>query len=275
MRAIQILILLFISISLCAQEKTFVKEYTYQASEIDSKVSSRAIATNQLRIILLNEVGVYVESESLLRTSDLKGKFSQDFVETISTISAGITNLTILDERWDGKTFWMKASITVDKTELEQSLIRVINDRQKVKELEALKIELDKAKKELAALTQELNSGNSKNQNASIESKYNEKIDVLNSIELVLRGMSKAEAMDYRGAIADYSRAIEKEPNNAIAYMLRAVSKSVTPRPHGEQLDHLGAINDYTKAIEIEPDNAWAYRMRGLSKTVLENYWNQ
>lgn len=113
----QLLTLFFIAnvANLYSQEKIFEREYTYKASEMDSKISCRAITINQLRSILLNEVGVYVVSESILKTSDVNGKFSQDFVENIATISAGITKLEVLDERWNGETFWMRASITVDK----------------------------------------------------------------------------------------------------------------------------------------------------------------
>src|SRR5258708_12754353 len=99
MRNIFFLIIIFLCChSIYSQEKTFVKEYAYKASEADSKVSCRAIATNQLRSMLLNELGVYVESNQLLKTNDLAAKNSQHFVENIYTISAGITNLEILAE---------------------------------------------------------------------------------------------------------------------------------------------------------------------------------
>ncbi len=106
MRGILILtIFTIVRCSLFAQEKTFEREYTYKASELDSKVSCRAIVINQLRTTLLNELGVYVQSEQILKTADVSGKFSQDFVENIATISAGITKLNILDEKWNGETF--------------------------------------------------------------------------------------------------------------------------------------------------------------------------
>src|SRR5882724_867921 len=101
------LALLLICFSVYSQEKTFVKEYTYKASEADSKVSCRAIAINQLRTRLLNELGVYVESNQVLTTKDVSNKFTQDFAENISTISAGITKLDVLGETWNGETFWM------------------------------------------------------------------------------------------------------------------------------------------------------------------------
>jgi hypothetical protein len=115
-----------------AQEKTFLREYTYVASEIDSKISSRGIALNQLRSILLQEIGTYVESEHILKTKDVDGIFSQDFIENIATISAGVTKLQVLEERWNGETFWMKAAITIDPKSLEASLKQLINDRKQV-----------------------------------------------------------------------------------------------------------------------------------------------
>ena len=73
------------------------------------------------------------------------------------------------------------------------------------------------------------------------------------------RGIAKHELGDLRGAIADYTKAIEYDPNYASAYNNRGTAK--------ERLkDHQGAISDYTKAIEIKPMYARAYFNRGTSK---------
>jgi hypothetical protein len=39
----------------CAQEKTFIREYTYAASDLDSKISSRTIALEQVKRLVLEE----------------------------------------------------------------------------------------------------------------------------------------------------------------------------------------------------------------------------
>lgn len=150
--------LAFSSTKLVAQEVTFEREFTYVASEVDSKVDCRAIATNHLRTELLNEVGVYVENEQLLKSADVGGEFSQDYIENIVTLTAGITKLEILEERWNGETFWMKAAITIDKQSLEQSLKQLIEDRQKAKDFEALKQELSATTAELDRLKKEAES---------------------------------------------------------------------------------------------------------------------
>ena len=60
----RLIILLLISMGfLFAAEKTFIREYTYQASDYDSKVTSRANALEQVKTILLEEVTIFFQSE--------------------------------------------------------------------------------------------------------------------------------------------------------------------------------------------------------------------
>ena len=58
--------------------------------------------------------------------------------------------------------------------------------------------------------------------------------------------------------IADYSKAIEINPNDAIAYRDRGAAKF-------DLKDYRGAIADYSKAIEINPNYAEAYGNRGIA----------
>jgi hypothetical protein len=45
-----------------AAEQTYLREYTYQASEADSKITARAIALQQVKQILLGELGTHVSA---------------------------------------------------------------------------------------------------------------------------------------------------------------------------------------------------------------------
>ena len=261
------MVLMIHGYSAIAQEKTFVKEYTYKAGEMDSKISCRAIATNQLRTELLNEIGVYVESEQLLKTVEVDGKFSQDFAENIATISAGITKLDILEEKWNGEIFWMKAAIVVDRNSLEVSLKQLINDRQKIKELKELKQSLADATKELDRLKMELivkNKIDSTSQSLNFL-KYNNEINTLIATDYVFNADQRFEKKDYKGAIEAYSKAIEINPAHPSAYNNRGASR------HYLQ-DYQGAKEDYSKSIEINPKDADAYYNRGLAKTYLKDY---
>jgi tetratricopeptide (TPR) repeat protein len=76
------------------------------------------------------------------------------------------------------------------------------------------------------------------------------------------RGISKAKLQDYQGAIADYFKAIELNPNYSEAYANRGISKF-------KLRDYRGSIVDYSKAIQLNPNYSEAYFYRGLSKYFL------
>ncbi len=69
----------------------------------------------------------------------------------------------------------------------------------------------------------------------------------------------KFEKGDFKGAIADYTKAIEINPQYADAYNNRGAAKYSLK-------DTQGAIADYNKAIEINPQLALAYYNRGNAK---------
>ena len=62
----------------------------------------------------------------------------------------------------------------------------------------------------------------------------------------------KYDRGDYTGAIADCDKAIELEPNFALAYHARGFAKA-------KLKEYEGAIKDYDKAIELDPKLAGAY----------------
>lgn len=246
------------------REKTFIKEYSYKASEMDSKYSCRIIAVNQIRSILLEEIGVYVETEQLLKTSEVGAKFSQDFLETITTVTAGITKLNVLDEKWDGETYWLKAEITVDLDSFNESLNQLINDRQKVKELEELRQELDGAKNEIFSLKEEAKKNGNNN---TLQQKYVESIKLMDSKQLNIEGYERMDKKDYKGALEIYDQVIVLDPKNDQGYFQRGNCKR-------ELGDNNGALSDYTKAIELSnPNNAfYSYANRGLLKQDMGDY---
>ena len=99
------LVFFFIMASLAfAETKVFVEEYTYQASEADSKLSSRTIALEQVKRLLLEKLGTYLESETEVKNFQLTK-------DQIVILTAGIVRAEIIEERWDGKTYFLKAKM--------------------------------------------------------------------------------------------------------------------------------------------------------------------
>jgi len=60
------------------------------------------------------------------------------------------------------------------------------------------------------------------------------------------RGYAKYLCSDFKGAIADYNKAIKLEPKFAIAYANRGTAKEYLG-------DIKGALADYEKAIQLDP----------------------
>ncbi len=75
-------------------------------------------------------------------------------------------------------------------------------------------------------------------------------------------GAAKANQGDNKGAIIDYTKAIEFNPKSASAFNNRGLAKSGLG-------DKQGAIKDYTKAIELNPNDELAYNNKGLAKSDL------
>jgi len=73
-------------------------------------------------------------------------------------------------------------------------------------------------------------------------------------------GNVKMDKGDRVGAIADFSKAIELDPNFVTAYYRRGDAKIMK----GGDLD--GSITDYSKAIELDPNFASAYCRRGNAR---------
>lgn len=76
------------------------------------------------------------------------------------------------------------------------------------------------------------------------------------------RGIDKKDSGDYKGAISDYTKAIEFNPNNSDAYFFRGFLKRKFKQ-------YKAAISDLDKAIEINPDDMSAYVLRSASKASL------
>ena len=79
------------------------------------------------------------------------------------------------------------------------------------------------------------------------------------------RGSVKKEIKDYQGAIEDYTKAIELDPNSSFSYSARGYAKAKIK-------DYQGAIEDYTKAIELDPNYGFCYSKRADAKNEIKDY---
>ncbi|MCK9452564.1 MAG: hypothetical protein M0Q90_12795 [Bacteroidales bacterium] len=166
---------------LFAQNKTFIREYFYKASETDSKVSSRQKALTEVKALLLEELGTYVESYVNYEVTEENNRITKDFfTNEIKTLSAGTTETKIIEENWDGYEYYVKAEIVADPEEVLRRINQTLSKRRSSEVIDSLNILLKSSNNELEYKNEELNLV--KRQLATQQSEVNSKQTKLNSL---------------------------------------------------------------------------------------------
>jgi tetratricopeptide (TPR) repeat protein len=240
-----------------AEIKTFIKEYTYQASEDDSRNSSRILALREVKRLLLEELGIYLESVTEVQNF----QFSKD---QITTFTAGIVKTEIVDEKWDGLTYWLKSKIVADSDEVIKSINVLRKDRVKTKELESVKKLSNELLRENVRLRKELLGTTGEERQRYIVA-YNDTINDLTAIDWYELGSSYRRSDNKKEAMDAFNNAIDMNPKFADAYH----SRGSLYRLDG---NYNQAIKDYDKVIEINPKDADVYIDRGGTYVKLGKY---
>jgi tetratricopeptide (TPR) repeat protein len=247
-----IALLLLISISPAfAETKTFIKEYTYQASEYDSKVSCRALALEQVKRMLLEELGTYLESQTEVKNFQMTK-------DQIITLAAGIVMVQIIDERWDGKTYFLKAKMAADPQDVYKSIDNLRQDHQKAKEMEESRQRADDALREVEKLKKKLDIAKA---GKTEQAQYQKAVNRLSATDWYERGhaLSKSGGT-WQQAMDSYTMAIDLDPGYADAYFSRAMIALVITK------DYSQAIRDFSRCMELEPKTSshlFVYLYRG------------
>jgi hypothetical protein len=132
-----------------AETVEFVKEYTYRAGEMDSKVSSRSIALQEVKRALLEKLGIYLIAETEVR----EYRMTKD---QITTLTAGVVGTEILQERWDGFSYYLQARVFVDPDSVARQIKEIGKDRERIQELQEARRRVNDALQEAARLREEL-----------------------------------------------------------------------------------------------------------------------
>lgn len=239
-----------------ANNVTLTKEYIYTASDIDSKVSSRAIALEQVKKLLLEELGVYVISETEISNAQLTK-------DQIKTYSAGIVKSSIVDEKWDGKTFYIKAKITADPQEVASSIAKLLDNKTLREELEEANNKTEVALRTIEEMKSELANVHVTPQQ---QDRYNQEISKLTWLDYAKKGNILHVSHDYQGTVDAFSESIKLNPSMPEAYLSRGSA-------YWKMGAYRLAIKDYDKAIALDSTNVWlAYLARAAVYADMKNY---
>jgi len=141
----QLIILFITTCSLFSQ--SFVKEYTYHASDDDSKTSARKAALSHVKMLAIEEVGVTIRS-SFHNYVDVEDEKVKKVINSkIDTVAQNVTHSRILKESWNGVVFYIKAEISIDPKEVGREIrktvakeLHAINEKKIVKQVSKPKL---------------------------------------------------------------------------------------------------------------------------------------
>lgn len=197
---------MFFSPSLLAE--IYIREYTYKASEADSKLSSRTIALDQVKLLLLQEIGTHLRQKINITKDGTGATFASEDVEAIT---AGLTKVDVLEEKWDGSTYYLKAKIQADAQRVINALTeykntRIENDLQQLEALKASQRALQESRDEIALLKQELKLAETDAQNQKLVAKYNSVLSKMSAADMNIKGYEFDEQGRYNEALYWYRK---------------------------------------------------------------------
>lgn len=111
------------------QEKSFIRDYTYHASERDSKLSAREKALVEVKKLLFEELGTYIESETRYTQFESNKTYSETFINNIQSLTAGITKTKIIEEKWNGNEYYLKVSMNVDIKKMNEIMDKLVAEK--------------------------------------------------------------------------------------------------------------------------------------------------
>jgi len=227
---------------------SFEEKYIYDASEADSKITCRAISLLQVKRLLLERLGTYLEA----KTEIVNNQLTKD---EIITLSAGIVKTEILQEKWNGKTYSLTARIEADPNGVAKAIDELKQDdkgKDKIKKLETINEKsidkIQELKKELARVQENL---------IIINRDFSQSSKVINSWESFETGLDHLNKGKYRKAISAFDAAIKHNPK--YMHFLQRGNAYMKIKQYRK------AIDDFSSSIDLNPMAKSAYFHRGLA----------
>lgn len=180
-----------IALPICAHSKEFTRDYIYRAGDDDSKNTARTNAIEQVKLLLLEEIGVYIQSYIEIDKIDNGNNSSSFLSHEIRTTTAGVTKTKILTEEWSGKEYKLRARITVDVEDVIKRINETIKTRENSKNIAELNVLLKTKNDEIIILSATLKNKKQESKNQQIRL---EKINVeLKQLKVKLKNQIEQE----------------------------------------------------------------------------------
>jgi tetratricopeptide (TPR) repeat protein len=216
----------------------------------------------------LERFGSYIESTTVVKNSQVDS-------DEILALTAGVTKAEVVKQKnyTEGDAFGLEITVKVelDTAVLDQSLKRLLQDRNHLKDLTSARQREKQLLARIAELEKEnTKKGNTPKQKEELKKEFQETRDGLSAVEwfdkaVALWDGKKQKFPDSKKAIEYLSQAIRLDPNDALAYINRGIA-------YRNLKQYQQAINDYDQATRLDPSDADAYYNRGITYSHLKQY---
>lgn len=250
------LILLFVPQSNWADSEIFVESYSYNAGEADSKLTCRTVSLLEVKRLLLEKLGTYLET----RTEVKDFQIAKD---EIISLTAGIVKTEIIDEKWDGETYTLIAKIEANPDDVAKAINNLRTQQDRTARIRKLAEINDESLDQLSDLKNQMEQLQSNLLKVNQDMSANE--GLLNTWGMYEKGVNLRQAGKTEQAIEVLSKAIENNPTH-LAYLQRG-------KAYSELKMYDKAIIDYTKALRIEPNMRGALWSRGKAYRKTGKKW--
>ncbi len=225
-----------------------MREYTYNASDADSKITSRAIALEEVQRLLLQEIGVFVYSKIQNETTEIRGELKELTSKQVEVMTAGVTQTKILEEQWNGEIYYIKAEIEVDENEVITNLDNLILNDEINRELEESYIRTQEAYQEIERLRKELAQVNNEVEKFELQKDYEKSTQQLSIEEMIKKSAQALANNDFDRANKIMREAYNLDPvNERVLYSLGTIAY--------HQQEYQLAVDYLTQAKNINSNN--------------------
>jgi tetratricopeptide (TPR) repeat protein len=243
-------IVLLYAAPLSAKPTAFIEVYTYQAGDSDSKLTCRSVSLIEVKRLLLEKIGTYLES----RTEVKNFKITSD---QIVALTAGIVRTEILREDWNGEIYRLTAQIEADPADLAEKIEQMRRNESSVENARRLAEVNESALERMREMQEEMERVQSNLIRVNQDLAANQ--NLLNVWGLVEDGVRLRQWGRPEEAIDALSAALVQNPS-AIAYHERG-------KAYLELNRYSDAVEDFTEALKLEPGRRGTLFSRGMA------YW--
>ncbi len=250
-----------------AEQRVVVKDYMYKASDIDSKTSSRAIALEQVKRSILEEVGTLVYVKTEVFNYQLES-------DQIKSLTAGIVGIKVLDEKWDGASYYIKAQATVDDDNIADNINTLLQNQNQVAEIDSINKKVDELLGEIEKLKADIQSmPDQSNQKQEYLARYDDSIKQLRSMELVQDSYVDINSGNYEAAKSTLNSAYVLSP--VVVGPTVYIARSIV---YTRQNQYQQAFNNLDRSQRLDPNiahrvalnRAFVYERSGNKDKALE-----